>query len=76
MIDTIEREPLYECDKIESHVLYKFKREKPFTIVKDGNVWVIKGDRVEKLLLMTKFQTDESVRRFSNQFRRLVLMMF
>ncbi|MBP3766427.1 MAG: GTPase ObgE [Bacilli bacterium] len=71
MLDTIEREPLYEEDKIESHVLYKFKREKPFTIVKDGNVWVIKGERVEKLLRMTKFQTDEAVRRFSNQLRRM-----
>ncbi len=71
MLDTIEREPLYEDDKIESHVLYKFKREKPFTIVKDGNVWVIKGEKVEKLLRMTKFQTDESVRRFSNQLRRM-----
>ena len=71
MLDKIEREPLYESDQIESHVLYKFKREKPFTIVKDNDVWVIKGDKVEKLLRMTKFQTDESVRRFSNQLRRM-----
>ncbi len=71
MLDNIEKTPLYEDDKIESHVLYKFKREKPFTIVKDGNVWVIKGERVEKLLRMTKFQTDEAVRRFSNQLRRM-----
>ena len=71
MLDTIEREPLYESELIESHVLYKFKREKPFTIVKDNDVWVIKGERVEKLLRMTKFQTDESVRRFSNQLRRM-----
>ena len=71
MLDKIEKMPLYEDDKIESHVLYKFKREKPFTIVKDGDVWVIKGERVEKLLRMTKFQTDESVRRFSNQLRRM-----
>ena len=38
---------------------------------KDNDVWVIKGDKVEKLLRMTKFQTDESVRRFSNQLRRM-----
>jgi GTP-binding protein len=71
MLDNIDKIPLYEDSQIESHVLYKFKREKPFTIVKDGNVWVIKGERVEKLLRMTKFQTDESVRRFSNQLRRM-----
>ena len=71
MLDNIAKTPLYEDSQIETHVLYKFKREKPFTIVKDGNVWVIKGERVEKLLRMTKFQTDESVRRFSNQLRRM-----
>ena len=71
MLDNIEKQPLYEQEKIESHVLYKFKREKPFTIVKDNNVWVIKGDSVEKLLRMTKFQTDEAVRRFSNKLRHM-----
>lgn len=71
MLDNIAKTPLYEDSQIESHVLYKFKREKPFTIVKDGDVWVVKGERVEKLLRMTKFQTDESVRRFSNQLRRI-----
>lgn len=71
MLDKIEKKPLYEDEKIESHVLYKFKREKPFTINKEGNVWVIRGERVEKLLRMTKFQTDESVRRFSNKLRHM-----
>ena len=71
MLDTIEKTPLYSEDKIESHVLYKFKREKPFTIVKEGNTWVIKGEKVEKLLRMTRFQTDEAVRRFSNKLRHM-----
>ena len=71
MLDTIEKEPLYEQEQIESHVLYKFKREKPFTITKDNNVWVIRGENVEKLLRMTKFSTDEAVRRFSNKLRHM-----
>ena len=71
MLDKIKREPLYEDEIIESHVLYKFKKEKPFTITKEGNTWVIKGDNVEKLLRMTRFQTDEAVRRFSNKLRHM-----
>ena len=71
MLDKIEREPLYDNEIVETHVLYKFKKEKPFTIVKDNNVWVVKGAQVEKLLKMTKFQTDESVRRFSNKLRHM-----
>ena len=71
MLDNIEKTPLYEDDKIESHVLYKFKEEKPFTIVKDGDVWVIKGERVEKLLRMTKFTSDEAANRFAMKLRKM-----
>ena len=70
MLDKIEKQPLYEEEKFESHVLYKFKEEKPFTIVKDNDVWVIKGEKVEKLLKMTKFNTDESANRFANKLRK------
>ena len=32
MLDKIEKKPLYEETKFESHILYTFKKEKPFTI--------------------------------------------
>ena len=71
MLDTIEKEPLYTEEKFESHVLYKFEEKEPFTIVKDNHTWVIKGEVVEKLFKMTKFNSDESVLRFSNKLRKL-----
>lgn len=71
MLDIIKKEPLYEEEKFESHVLYKFEREQPFTITRDNNEWVIKGKEIEKILRMTKFQTDESVMRFANKLRKL-----
>ena len=70
MLEKIKKEPLYEEEKFESHVLYKFKEEKPFTIVKEDNTWVIKGEKIEKLLKMTKFNTDESANRFANKLRK------
>ena len=70
MLDKIKKEPLYEEEKFESHILYKFKEEKPFTIIKEGNTWIIKGERIEKLLKMTKFNTDESANRFANKLRK------
>ena len=70
MLDSIKKQPLYEEEKFESHVLYKFKEEQPFTIVKDNNTWVVKGEKVEKLLKMTKFNTDESANRFANKLRK------
>ena len=71
MTKVIEREDLFEESVIESHVLYKFKEEKPFTIEKDNDVFVIKGDAVEKLFRMTNFNTEEAYERFSHKLRRL-----
>lgn len=71
MLDKIEKQPLYEEEKFESHVLYKFKEEEPFTITYEDDTWVIKGERPEKLFRMTKFNSDESVLRFSNKLRRM-----
>ena len=69
-LDTIEEEKLYEEEEIESHILYKFKEEKPFTIEKENDIYVIHSEKIEKLFKMTKF-TDEGIRRFSNKLRRM-----
>ena len=71
MLDKIEKVPLYEEEKFESHILYKFKREKPFTITNEDNVWVVKGEDVEKLLRMTKFSNDDAFRRFAFKLRKM-----
>ena len=71
ILDEIKKEPLYSEEKFESHILYKFEEEKPFEITKEDDVWVITGEKVEKILKMTKFQTDESILRFANKLRKL-----
>lgn len=72
-LKTIEKVPLYEEEKIESHILYKFEREKPFTITKEKDVFVVRGKEIEKILKMTRFTTEESVLRFTGKLRRLGL---
>ena len=69
-LDKIKEESLFEEDYFESHVLYKFKQEKPFTITKDNDVYVIKGKEIEKLFKMTKF-TDEGAIRFARKLRSM-----
>lgn len=71
ILDTITKKPLYEEEKFESHVLYQFKEEKPFTIQRENDVWVIKGEKVEKLLRMTRFTTDEAALRFALKLRKM-----
>ena len=71
MLDSINKEPLYEEEKFESHVLYKFKKEKPFTIIHEGNTFIVKGDKIEKLLKMTWFASDEAYLRFSSKMKKM-----
>ena len=71
MLDQIPKVPLTNEDETESHILYKFEREKQFEIVKEKDAWLIKGKEVEKLFRMTKFNTDESVNRFANKLRKM-----
>ncbi len=69
-LDKIEEEPLFEEEAFESHVLYKFKKEQPFTITRENDIYVVKGERVEKLFKMTKF-TDEGAVRFARKLRAM-----
>ena len=62
---------LYENNEFEDYVLYEFKNNKPYTITKDGNVWVVSGEKLEKLLKMTRFNSDEAALRFASKLKRL-----
>ena len=63
--------PVEEPEETENFVLYKFKEEKPFTIERENELYVVKGEKVEKLLEMSRFDNDEEIRRFANKLRRM-----
>ncbi len=70
LVQQVEVEPIYDDTKYESHIIYKFNNEKPYTITRDDKgVWIIKGDEIEKLFKMTKFYEDEGARRFARKLR-------
>ena len=71
MLDKIPKGNLYDDEKFESHVIYKFKEEKPFTITKEGDIYIIRGEKVEKLLLMSRFDSNEAILRFARKLRKL-----
>ena len=72
ILDTIPNNPLYDDSQIESHVLYKFKKEEPFIITRDDDgTWVVSGKEVEGIFKMTKFSSDEAVTRFAKKLRKM-----
>ena len=68
-LDTIDSYFLYQDDEMLSHVTYKFQNERPFTITKMGDVWLLEGKELEKLFKMTRFDEDEAVLRFARKLK-------
>ena len=71
ILDNTPDAPLFDEDEFESHVLYKFKKEEPYTIDSKKMIYVISGDEIEKLFKMTKFSSEEGMLRFAKKLRRM-----
>lgn len=69
LLDEIPDANIYDSDEMEDHVLYKFKEEIPFSISKDGDLWVVSGEKIEKLFKMTRIENEEAAVRFGCKLR-------
>lgn len=70
-VDKAVAEPLYEETKYLSHVLYKIESEKPYEIIREDDYFVIKGEQIERLFKMTKFNSEEGALRFAKTLRKM-----
>ena len=78
---TIELVEEYEAPESEeqtpiekdSHVVYKHEeKEEPFTVTRDSDgVWILSGEEIERLFIMTNLDHEESMMRFSRQLRTM-----
>ena len=68
---TIPDEKIYDEEEKEDFVLYEFKKVKPYHIEQKGNKWIISGSELEKLLKMTRFNSDEAALRFAKKLEKL-----
>ncbi len=71
LLDEIPDLKIYDDDELEDQVLYKFKQELPFSITKEGDTWVLSGDKIEKLFKMTRFESEEATIRFAKKLRNM-----
>ena len=60
-----------ESDLEQDEVYYGFDAdERPFEINRDDDAsWILSGEKLEKLFLMTNMERDESVMKFARQLR-------
>jgi GTP-binding protein len=71
ILEELPEEEIYSQEEMEDYVLYEFKNEKPYRIIKDNETWVVTGDNLEKLLKMTRFNSDEAALRFAKKLKHL-----
>ena len=69
-LDNIE-EQTENVETTQEEVVYKYKEEKPFTIEKSNDGWILKGDKITRLFKMTRFDEDESIIRFGNKLKAM-----
>ena len=72
--DALETAPdFFNQEEEQESVLYTYKEEeKPFTIHNKGNgVWEVTGKKVERLVQMASFTTDDGLQRFALQIRNM-----
>ena len=71
LLQTLPDEDIYEKNEFEDYVLYEFKHEKPYQIKHENGKCIITGKELEKLLKMTRFNSDESALRFASKLKNL-----
>ena len=71
LLQSLPDEDVYEKNEFEDYVLYEFKHEKPYQIKHENGKWIITGKELEKLLKMTRFNSDESALRFAAKLKNL-----
>ncbi|MFD1433631.1 GTPase ObgE [Kroppenstedtia eburnea] len=70
-LDALPDEPLEEGEEEERKIYRSPAAEEPFRVRRENELFVVEGERVEKLVKMTNFQYDESIRRFAHTLKRM-----
>lgn len=61
MEDEIEEESIDQTDEVR---YYKFEKDEPFKVLKEGNVFVVEGEWIERFMERINIYQDESLKYF------------
>ncbi|MBQ3142829.1 MAG: GTPase ObgE [Bacilli bacterium] len=66
-----EENKIYQDEEFEDYVLYEFKNNKPYSIRKENDIYIVEGEELHKLLKMTRFNSDEATLRFAKKLKNM-----
>ena len=74
MLKELPQLPLYDPNKADKKVVYKYEEPEQFKIFNEGNgVWRVEGEKIERLFRNTNFKDDDSILRFSRALSKMKL---
>lgn len=74
MLKELPQFPLYDPNKADKKVVYKYEESEQFKIFNEGNgVWRVEGEKIERLFRNTNFKDDDSILRFSRALSKMKL---
>ncbi|MGV2720173.1 UNVERIFIED_CONTAM: Obg family GTPase CgtA, partial [Klebsiella pneumoniae] len=73
MLSTIPDKPtVEEVVEVEERVVFRAEKEpEPFEITRDNDVFVVSGEKIEKLVRMTNLNSYDAAQRFARQMRSM-----
>ena len=74
MLKTLPQFPLYNPNKTDKKVVYKYEEPVDFTIYNEGNGdWRVDGEKIIRLFNATDFDNEDSVLKFSRALSKMKL---
>lgn len=67
IVQLLKEAPIYET--LDNVKVYKFEDEDSFEIVKDNDIFVLQGPKIQRIFKMTNFNTEEGIARFARMMR-------
>nr|WP_304650825.1 Obg family GTPase CgtA [Syntrophomonas palmitatica] len=71
--ELLQQVPAAQVQNIDEPVIRRFEEEEPFTIDNVNGVYEVSGKRIEKLMAMTNFGSDEGLQRFQRTIEHMGL---
>jgi GTP-binding protein len=72
LLDTLPKQQHIEAKEVETTKLYKAVEEpEPFSVRKENEVFVVEGERIEKLVKMTNLNSYDAWQRFGRILRSM-----
>ena len=74
MLKSLPQFPLYNPDKADKKVVYKYEEPVDFTIFNEGNGdWRVEGEKIIRLFNATDFDNEDSIMKFSRALSKMKL---